>query len=245
MNLKGKTAIVTGGAQGIGKEIARLLASKRINIAICDVNDKNLEITKREIPTFAEISVYTVDVSNVSQVEEMVESVVKEFGRVDFLINNAGVTRDALIVRTKEKDWDLVLNINLKGAFNCLKAVARPMMKQRFGRIVNISSVIGITGNAGQANYAASKAGVIGLTKSAAKELAARGINVNAIAPGYIQTAMTDKLNEDQKQKMLEVIPQKRFGTPQDIANLVLFLISPDSAYITGQVIKVDGGMVI
>ena len=246
MQLKGKVAIITGAAQGIGKEIARALAKEGADLAICDVNKEVLDKTRAELETCGvKVEALVVDVTNTTQVEEMVNKVLDKLSKVDILVNNAGITRDSLIMRMKESDWDLVLAVNLKGAFNCLKAVTRPMLKQRYGKIVNVASIIGIMGNAGQANYAASKAGIIGLTKSAAKELASRGINVNAVAPGFIKTAMTDKLTEEQKQKMLDVIPLAKLGEPKDVADLVLFLVSDASSYITGEVIKVDGGMVM
>ncbi|MFH0732038.1 MAG: 3-oxoacyl-[acyl-carrier-protein] reductase [Candidatus Omnitrophota bacterium] len=246
MQLKDKVAIITGAAQGIGREIALTLAREGANIAICDVNKQALDDAQKAIQAVGVKALsFIVDVTSASSVEEMVNKVLDNLGKVDILINNAGITRDSLIMRMKEADWDAVLAVNLKGAFNCIKAATRPMIKQRFGKIVNIASIIGIMGNAGQANYAASKAGIIGLTKSAAKELASRGINVNAIAPGFIKTAMTDKLNDEQKQKMLEVIPLAKFGEAKDVANLALFLVSEASSYITGEVIKVDGGMVM
>ncbi|NOX97473.1 MAG: 3-oxoacyl-[acyl-carrier-protein] reductase, partial [Nitrospirae bacterium] len=185
------------------------------------------------------------DVSKTKEVSEMVDKTLDMFGRIDILINNAGITADSLLVRMKESDWDKVIEINLKGAFNCLKAVARPMMKARKGKIVNVASVIGLIGNVGQANYAASKAGVIGLTKSAARELAPRGINVNAIAPGFIKTLMTEKLSDDKKEELRKQIPLNRLGTPEDVAKIVLFLVSDNADYVTGQVISVDGGMVM
>ena len=233
MDLKGRNAIVTGGARGIGKEIASTLVRAGAKVAICDVNEAEI----------MSCSTYAIDITNSEHVNDMVKKVIEEFGSVDILINNAGITRDNLIMRMKDEDWDAVLNVNLKGAFNCLRAVTRHMMKRRYGKIVNISSVVGVMGNAGQANYSASKAGLIGLTKSAAKELASRNINVNAIAPGFIQTPMTDKLSDDQKAKIFDFIPQGKFGKPEDIANLALFLSSDFSSYITGEVIRVDGGM--
>ncbi len=246
MQLKGKVAIVTGAAQGIGKEIARALAKEGADLCICDVNKEALDKAQAELESCGvKVEALVVDVANATQVEEMVNKVLDKLSKVDILVNNAGITRDSLIMRMKESDWDSVLAVNLKGAFNCLKAVTRPMLKQRYGKIVNVASIIGIIGNAGQANYAASKAGIIGLTKSAAKELASRGINVNAIAPGFIKTAMTDKLTQEQKQKMLEAIPLAKLGEPKDVADLVLFLVSDASSYITGEVIKVDGGMVM
>ncbi|MBN1405754.1 MAG: 3-oxoacyl-[acyl-carrier-protein] reductase [Candidatus Omnitrophica bacterium] len=246
MQLKGKVAIVTGSAQGIGKAIALALAREGANIAVCDVNEEGIAKARKEIETLGVKTIgLKVDVTASDQVENTVNKVLDNLGKIDILVNNAGITRDSLIMRMKESDWDAVLGVNLKGAFNCIKAVSRHMIKQRSGRIVNIASIIGIMGNAGQANYSASKAGIIGLTKSAAKEFASRNINVNAIAPGFIKTAMTDVLTDEQKNRMLEAIPLSRFGEAQDVANLVLFLVSEASSYITGEVIKVDGGMVM
>ncbi len=244
MQLKEKIAIITGAAQGIGKEIAFTLAREGANLAICDVNKEGITETRKEIESAGvKVLSFVVDVADAKQVEGMVNKVLDNLGKVDILVNNAGITRDSLIMRMKEADWDAVLAVNLKGAFNCIKAVARPMVKQHSGKIVNIASIIGISGNPGQANYAASKAGIIGLTKTAARELASRGINVNAIAPGFIKTTMTDKLTEEQKQKMFGAIPLAKFGETKDVANLVLFLASEASSYITGEVIKIDGGM--
>ncbi len=246
MKLKDKISIITGGARGIGKQIALRLAKEGSHIVLCDINEALLAEAAGQIKELGvEVLVLQVDVTNSSQVEDMVNKTLDKFKRVDILINNAGITRDALLMRMKESDWDAVININLKGAFNATKAVSAAMLKQRSGKIVNIASIIGVIGNAGQANYAASKAGIIGLTKSVAKELAARGVNVNAIAPGFIQTDMTASLSEDVKAKMLELIPMRKFGEAQDVANLALFLASEDSSYITGQVIKIDGGMVM
>ncbi|UCH12612.1 MAG: 3-oxoacyl-[acyl-carrier-protein] reductase [Candidatus Omnitrophota bacterium] len=244
MQLKEKTAMITGAAQGIGKEIALTLAREGANLAICDVNKDGITETQKEIESAGvKVLSFVVDVTDAKQVEDMVNKVLDNLGKVDILVNNAGITRDSLILRMKEADWDAVLAVNLKGAFNCIKAVARPMVKQHSGKIVNIASIIGIMGNPGQANYATSKAGIIGLTKTAAKELASRGINVNAIAPGFIKTTMTDNLTEEQKQKMFGAIPLAKFGETKDVANLVLFLASEASSYITGEVIKIDGGM--
>ncbi len=244
MQLKEKVAIITGAAQGIGKEVAYTLAKEGANLGICDINKDVLDQTKKQLEsTGIKVLSFIVDVTDALQVENMVNKVLDNLGKVDILVNNAGITRDSLIMRMKQADWDAVLAVNLKGAFNCIKAATRPMIKQRSGRIVNIASIIGIIGNLGQANYAASKAGIIGLTKSVAKELASRGITANAIAPGFIKTAMTDKLNQEQKQRMLEAIPLGKFGELKDVANLVLFLVSEASSYITGEVIKVDGGM--
>jgi len=246
MRLENKIAIVTGAARGIGKEIALNLAKEGANIAICDVNEEALSSAKQEIEAIGrECLTFMVDVGSSEAVEGMVNKTLDKFERIDILVNNAGITRDGLLMRMKEEDWDAVLTVNLKGAFIFTKAISRVMIKQRYGRIVNIASIIGIMGNAGQANYAASKAGIIGLTKSAAKELAQRGVNVNAIAPGFIKTPMTDKLTDEQKDMMLKVIPLNRFGEPKDVAELVLFLTSESSSYITGEVIKVDGGMVM
>jgi 3-oxoacyl-[acyl-carrier protein] reductase len=246
MRLKDRIAIVTGGARGIGLEIALTFAKEGADIAICDVNEEALSQAKAQIEAVSrQCSVSVVDVGNYASCEEMANKTLDKFGKIDILINNAGITRDALLMRMKEEDWDAVLRVNLKGAFNLTRAVCRPMIKQRYGKIVNIASIIGIMGNAGQANYAASKAGLIGLTKSSAKELASRGINVNAIAPGFIRTSMTDKLTDEQKEGMLRLIPLNSLGNPSDVADLALFLVSDNSSYITGEVIKVDGGMVM
>ncbi len=238
--------MVTGSGQGIGKEIALTLAQAGADIVIVDVNLEQAEKTAQEIISLGRKSVaMKVDISQSAPVEEMVNKILDNFGKIDILVNNAGITRDNLLLRMKEEEWDAVIRINLKGTFNCLKAVTRPMMKARSGKIVNVASIIGIAGNAGQANYAASKAGVIALTKSAAKELASRGINVNAVAPGFIQTAMTDVLPEAVKSEMLKRIPLAKLGVPLDVAKAVAFLAGPDSDYITGQTIVVDGGMVM
>lgn len=246
MILDTKIALVTGAARGIGKEIALALAGEGADIAICDVNQQALLQTRLQIESSGrQCLAAVVDVSDAKAVEDMVNKILDKFGGIDILINNAGITRDSLLMRMKEEDWDAVLAVNLKGAFNFTKAVSRVMVKQRSGKIVNIASIIGIVGNAGQANYAASKAGIIGLTKSTAKELASRGISANAVAPGFIKTPMTDKLTDEQKEAMLKVIPLGRFGECKDVANAVLFLVSEASSYITGEVIKVDGGMVM
>ena len=246
MKLDKKVAIVTGAARGIGKEIALALAGEGANIAICDIEKNALEQAKSEIEALGrECLIEVVDVGKTDFCEDMANKTLDKFSKTDILVNNAGITRDTLLMRMKEEDWDAVLTVNLKGAFNFTKAVCRSMIKQRSGKIVNIASIIGIIGNAGQANYAASKAGLIGLTKSSAKELASRGINVNAIAPGFIQTPMTDKLTDDQKDAMLKLIPLGFLGKPKNVADLVLFLVGDTSSYITGEVIKVDGGMVM
>jgi len=245
MILANKVSVITGGARGIGLAIAEKLAKEGTDIAICDVNDESLNIARSELEkTGRKVLTSKVDVTNFGEVQSFVQKILDNFGRIDILINNAGITRDGLLVRMGEADWDAVINVNLKGAFNCSKALAKPMMKQRGGKIVNIASIIGIIGNAGQANYAASKGGIIAFTKSIAKELAPRNINVNAIAPGFIQTKMTAVLPENVRNEMMKLIPLGKFGTPSDVADLVVFLVSDNSAYITGQVIQVDGGMV-
>ncbi|CEP81680.1 3-oxoacyl-[acyl-carrier-protein] reductase [Paraclostridium sordellii] len=247
MDLNGKVALITGGSRGIGKAIAIKLASYKANIVINYTSNKEHALkVKEEIESYGVKSiVIKCDVSKSDEVNNMIEEVVKEFGQIDILVNNAGITRDGLLMRMKEEDFDSVIDINLKGVFNCTKSATKYMMKKRYGKIINISSVVGLIGNAGQANYCASKAGVIGLTKSSARELASRNINVNAIAPGFIDTDMTSVLNENLKETMLKNIPQNRFGSSEDVANLVLFLVSDMSSYITGQIINVDGGMVM
>ncbi len=246
MLVKDKVAIVTGGARGIGKEIALAFAREGADICICDVEEKSLEEAVRELKSLGREAIgLRVDVTNLSQVEEMVQKVLDKFSKIDILINNAGITRDNLLLRMKEQEWDAVLNVNLKGTFNCTKTVSKIMVKQRSGRIVSIASIIGLIGNAGQSNYAASKGGIISFTKSVAKELASRNINVNAIAPGFIKTDMTAKLSRELQEKMLKMIPLNRFGETSDVANVALFLSSELSNYITGHVVKIDGGMVM
>lgn len=246
MIFKDKVSLITGGARGIGREIALAFAKEGSEIVICDVNQEALDATRKEIEVLGRrAETFIVDVTNLSQVEEMINKTLDKLQKIDILINNAGITRDALIVRMSEQEFDSVIAVNLKGTFNCIKAVSKVMMKQRYGKIISISSIIGIMGNAGQANYAASKAGIIGLTKSVAKELASRNVNVNAIAPGFIETEMTAKLPENVKAQMLAFIPLNRFGKASDVANLAMFLASDVSSYITGQVIKIDGGMVM
>lgn len=247
MLLDGKTALVTGASRGIGRAIALRLAAEGANIAINYAgNTAKAEETKAAIEAAGgKAALFQADVSDSAQVEQMVASVLETFGSLDILVNNAGITRDGLLMRMKEEDFDAVLDTNLKGIFHVTKAVTKIMMKQRSGRIVNMASVVGIIGNAGQTNYAAAKAGVIGFTKSAARELAARGITVNAVAPGFIATDMTATMPEKAKEATLAAIPLRRMGTPEDVANAVLFLVSDQAAYITGQVVKVDGGMVM
>ena len=247
MTLVGKVALVTGGSRGIGRAIALKLAENGADVAI---NYAGNTAAAEEVKTAIEqmgrkALLIQCSVADTDGVQAMVNQVVKELGRLDILVNNAGITRDGLLMRMKEADWDDVMNTNLKGVYNCSKAVMRTMMKQKSGRIVNMASVVGEMGNAGQANYAAAKAGVIGFTKSLAKEVASRGITVNAIAPGFIATDMTSVLSDDQKAEMARTIPLGRAGQPEDVANAVLFLASEGAAYITGQVLNVDGGMVM
>lgn len=245
--LKDQVALVTGGSRGIGRAIALALAEAGADVAVnySGNEEKALEVVA-EIEKLGRRGIaIRANVASGEQVEQMVSQVLDTFGKLDILVNNAGITRDNLIMRLKEEDWDQVIDTNLKGVFHCIKAVTRPMMKQRSGRIINISSVVGVIGNAGQANYVAAKAGVIGLTKTTAKELASRGITVNAIAPGFIETDMTDVLSESIREELMKAIPLARLGKPEDIARAVRFLSSSDAEYITGQVIHVDGGMVM
>lgn len=247
MNLKDKIALVTGGSRGIGREIALKLSKEGSHIAFFYTSneEKAREVVKELESNGVKAMALKVDVSVESEVVEAVKLVEKDFGTIDILVNNAGITRDNLLIRMSEKDWEDVLDINLKGAFLTTKAVVRKMMKKRYGKIINISSIVGVKGNIGQSNYSASKAGIIGFTKSMAQELAARGIRVNAIAPGFIETDMTDVLSSDVKEEMLKNIPLGALGKPEDIANLVVFLASSKADYITGQVINIDGGMVM
>lgn len=247
MTLVGKVALVTGGSRGIGRAIALKLAENGADVAINYAgNTAAAEEVKAAIEQMGRKALLIqCSVADTDGVQAMVNQVVKKLGRLDILVNNAGITRDGLLMRMKEADWDDVMNTNLKGVYNCSKAVMRTMMKQKSGRIVNMASVVGEMGNAGQANYAAAKAGVIGFTKSLAKEVASRGITVNAIAPGFIATDMTSVLSDDQKAEMARTIPLGRAGQPEDVANAVLFLASEGAAYITGQVLNVDGGMVM
>lgn len=249
MKLDGKVAIVTGAGRegkGIGRFVALALAGEGADIAVADYVLDAAEAVAEEVKALGRKTVaIQANVADPADAEDIVQRTLDELGKVDILVNNAGVTRDALIMRMSEQEWDSVIDTNLKGTFNCTKAVTRPMLKQKSGKIVNMASVMGIIGNVGQANYSASKAGVIALTKTTARELGSRGINVNAIAPGFIQTAMTDELSESVRENIAGRIPLNRLGTPEDVAKLVLFLCTDDSSYITGQVINVDGGMVM
>lgn len=247
MLLDGKTALVTGASRGIGRAIALRLAAEGASVAINYAgNTAKAAETKAAIEAAGgKAALFQADVSDSAQVEQMVAAVTEMFGTIDILVNNAGITRDGLLMRMKEEDFDAVLDTNLKGIFHVTKAVSKLMMKKRAGRIVNMASVVGILGNAGQTNYAAAKAGVIGFTKSAAREFAARGITVNAVAPGFIATDMTAAMPEKAKEATLAAIPLRRMGEPEDVANAVAFLVSDQASYITGQVVKVDGGMVM
>lgn len=248
--LKGKTALVTGGTAGIGKAIAALFVENGASVAIFGTNPERAaqaveEIQALKVNPEQKIISHLVDVSKTKEVEEVIQKVLESFGKIDVLVNNAGITRDNLLMRMSEEDWDLVLDVNLKSIYNTCRALTRSMMKARSGSIINISSVIGLTGNAGQVNYAASKSGMIGFTKSLAKELASRGVRANCVAPGYIETQMTEALPAQVKEGILAKIPLSRIGQPRDIAHAALYLASDLSNYVTGQVIAVDGGMVM
>ncbi|MCY7468439.1 3-oxoacyl-[acyl-carrier-protein] reductase [Bacillus safensis] len=245
--LTNKTAVVTGASRGIGRSIAIYLAKSGANVVVnYSGNEAKANEVVDEIKALGQQAfAVKADVSNAEEVQSMMKQAIDTFGSIDILVNNAGITKDNLLMRMKENEWDDVININLKGVFNCTKAVTRQMMKQRSGRIINLASVVGVCGNPGQANYVAAKAGVIGLTKTTAKELATRHITVNAVAPGFISTDMTDKLDENVQTEMLKQIPLARFGAPEDISNVVVFLASEGAGYITGQTIQVDGGMVM
>ncbi len=242
--LTDKVALVTGSAQGIGKSIAVTMANEGAKVVITDINLEAAQQTAREMEGLGVRALaLKMNVTDLADVEAGVKQAVAQLGRIDIVVNNAGITKDALLIRMKKEDWDAVINVNLTGVFNVAKTIAPLLMKQRYGKIINIASIVGEMGNAGQVNYAASKGGVIALTKTLAKELASRNVTVNAIAPGFIQTAMTDKIPEAIKQKMLESIPQGKLGRPEDVAAAALFLASADADYITGQVINVNGGM--
>ncbi len=245
MKLKDQVAVVTGGAQGIGQAVAEAFAAEGAKIVVSDINAELAQKTADEIAAKYSVETLAVagDVSSLADCDKLMDAAVAKFSKIDILVNNAGITRDNLILRMTEKEWDSVIGVNLKGVFNCTKSASRTMLRQRSGKIVNIASVVGQMGNAGQANYSASKGGVIALTKTCAREFASRNINVNAIAPGFIRTAMTDKLNEEARKKLAEMIPLTRLGEAEDIAKAALFLCSQDASYVTGQVLAVNGGM--
>ncbi|MFH1368183.1 MAG: 3-oxoacyl-[acyl-carrier-protein] reductase [Elusimicrobiota bacterium] len=245
MKLKDQVAVITGGAQGIGRSIAEALAKEGANIVISDINAELAGKTAQEIKEKYGVDTIPVagNVAVYADCENLIQKTLDKFSKINILINNAGITRDNLVLRMSDQEWDSVLGVNLKGVFNCTKAASRVMLKQRGGRIVNIASVVGLMGNAGQANYSASKGGVIALTKTCAREFSSRGVLVNAIAPGFIKTAMTDALSEENKKKLSDQIPLGRLGEPEDVAKAALFLCSDDSSYITGHVISVNGGM--
>lgn len=244
MELRGQVALVTGAAQGIGKAIAEDLAGQGVHVAVADISRESAHETAGQLASSGvKATAFTLNVSKPEEVVGAFQDVIREFKRLDILINNAGITRDALLMRMKDEDWDSVIDVNLKGVFLCSKEAIKTMVKQRYGRIVNIASVVAYMGNPGQANYSASKAGIVGFTKTIAREYASRGITVNAVAPGFISTAMTDTLNENIKHEMLKSIPMGTLGTVEDVAHAVMFLASPESGYITGQVMHVNGGM--
>ena len=246
MSLQGKTAIVTGAAQGIGRAIAECLAQAGADIAVADLDPGRSTETVDSVEKLGRKALnIKVNVADANDTKAMVEQVLKAWGKVDILVNNAGITRDGLLLRMKEDDWNLVLQINLNGTFNCTKAVLQPMTKQRYGRVVNIASIVGVIGNAGQANYSASKAAVIGFTKTVGREYASRNVTVNAVAPGFIDTAMTHGLPAEVKDTLMKQIPLGRLGTPADVAAAVRFLVSDEAAYITGHVLHVNGGMLM
>lgn len=242
--MTGQTAIVTGGGRGIGKAISIALAKKGVNVVVVGTNFDIASQTAQELIALGVKSLAVkADVSQVDDVKNIFEKAMSEFGKIEILVNNAGITRDNLLIRMKDEDWDTVLNVNLKGTFLCTREAVKIMIKQKYGRIINISSIVAFMGNPGQANYSASKAGIAGMTKTIAKEYANRGITVNAIAPGFITTAMTETIPENIKNEMLKAIPMNRFGSVEDIANGVVFFASPDAGYITGQLLHINGGM--
>jgi 3-oxoacyl-[acyl-carrier protein] reductase len=244
MILEGKVALITGGAQGIGKAIALLFAQEGAQVGIADINLEKAQETCRQVESLGRKALAVGgNVSDAKEAGAMVQQVINQFGRLDILVNNAGITRDQVLLRMKEEDWDRVMAVNLKGSFQCTKAALRPFLKQKSGKVVNIASVTGQMGNAGQANYAASKAGLIGFTKSIAREYASRNIQVNAVAPGFIDTAMSQAIPQKDRELLIQQIPMERLGTPEDVAKAVLFLASPAADYITGQVLNVNGGM--
>ncbi len=246
MQLEGQVALVTGSGRGIGRAIALALAEHGANVVVNDVMAESAQQVAAEIEARGVAAMSAVaDITSEDEVKAMVTAVMDRFGQIDILVNNAGITQDNLLMRMSEEQWDAVLTVNLKGAFLCTKAVARPMVKARRGRIINIASVVGLTGNVGQANYSSSKGGLIALTKSTAQELGSRGITCNAVAPGFIETEMTARLSDEARQQMLGRIPLGRPGQPEDVAAAVVFLAGPEAAYITGQVLTVDGGMVM
>jgi 3-oxoacyl-[acyl-carrier protein] reductase len=246
MELEGRVSVVTGASQGIGEAIALSLAQEGAEVILVDIQEEKLnEVTAKIKSSGGQSASYCVDVSRFDQITEVVATIIETHKKIDHLVNNAGITRDNLLLRMKEDEWDAVIAVNLKGVFNFSKAVIRHMVSNRYGRIVNISSVVGLMGNAGQSNYSASKAGVVGFTKSLAREVAPRGITVNAVAPGYITTSMTENLPESITKMFVDLIPMKRFGSPEEVARAVKFLLSEDSSYITGQVIGVNGGMLM
>jgi 3-oxoacyl-[acyl-carrier protein] reductase len=244
MDFKDKVVVVTGAAQGIGKRIAAQFAKAKAKVVLFDLDQSKLEAAKAELADLTECELYPVNVTDLEKLTVVIDKVIDKFSKIDILVNNAGITKDSLALRLSEDDWDQVLEVNLKGAFLASKVVLKKMLKQRNGKIVNISSIIGIVGNPGQSNYSASKAGLIGLTKSLSKEVGVRGINVNAVAPGYIETKMTENLPSKVKEEMLKRISLKKFGSPKNVADAVLFLSSEAADYITGQVVIVDGGMI-
>ena len=242
--MSGKSSVVTGGVQGIGRAIALRLARDGSDVAVVDLKDDGVEDVLSEIQALGRKALFAkANVSVAADVDKAARTILESFGKVDILVNNAGITRDGLLLRMDEKDWDAVIEVNLKGTFNCTKAFLREMLKRRSGRIVNVSSVIGFIGNAGQSNYAASKAGIVGFTKSVAKEVASRGITVNAVAPGFIDTPMTRVLSDEARQSLLSAIPMGKVGVPEDVANAVAFLVSDGASYITGHTLHVNGGM--